>query len=65
VSCGARGAGAAGSCRSWKEHVHEPTIDKLTDYDTSSTARGGGGSFKDSTIGEVSSCDALVAERID
>ena len=32
---------------------------------TSSTAQGGGGSFKDrDTIGEVSCCDARMAERI-
>ena len=38
--------------------------DRFTFYNTSSTAQGGGGSFKDrKPIGEVDCCDAWMAEQ--
>ena len=58
--------------RSWEDfHISSPFIwyvamDQDTRVYTSSTAQGGGGSFKDRKhIGEVSCCDSWMAEKID
>ena len=57
--------GLAWSCLQKASLKLQERIDKQINYNhTSSTAQGGGGSFKNGKpIGEVSWCDAKMAER--